>query len=214
MAGLEILNLDCFTTSPDREKWLNKARGYSQSNDWGAFNGGILNPQREHLRIGQNYYRFVPRAKTPEQTEREYKAGGSWWIDAETLKHIYGRFRITGPNSLVPHSSGPASSTFREWLALTYEGNMIEEFVVAQLQVRLDCYSGFGRIMQGRDPLDTRAFGYAPHLSNLFTIKQLYIPELSKHLKLAFPAYEILQFSQIDQYMRDMISGAKLARKL
>ncbi len=199
MAGLEILNLDCFTTSPKREQWLIKARGYQESNGWGTFNGGILNPQREHLRIGQHYYRFVSSA-----TKLEYKSGGVWWIDAETLNNMYSRFKTTGPNRQVPHSSGPASSTFREWLALTYEWNMIEEIVVAQLQARLDCYSGFGRIARGNNPLDTRAYGYAPHLSNLFTIKQLCIPELWLHQKEAFPSYRILPFSQIDRVVRGL----------
>ena len=80
MAGLDVLNLDCFTTSPKREKYLAMARGYSEKDDLGSFNGGILNPQREHMRVGQNYYRFVSRGLKPE-----YKTGGAWWIDADTF---------------------------------------------------------------------------------------------------------------------------------
>jgi hypothetical protein len=118
---------------------------------------------------------------------------------------MYQRFKATGPNTRVPHSSGPASSTFREWLALTYEWNMIEEIVIAQLRERLDCYSGFGRVAKGGNPFDTRAFGYAPHLSNLFSIKQLCVPEVWVHQSRAFPVHRNVPFALIDQVAHGLI---------
>ena len=164
----------------------------------GSFNGGILNPMREHLKLGNYYYRFVSN-----RIDHSRKIGGAWWIDADTLNGIYNRFHVTGPNPRVPHAAAPASSTFREWLALTFEWNMIEEIVIAALRARMDCYSGFGRQAQGRDPSDTRAFGYASHLSNLFTIKQLCIPEVYVHQAQAFPHCRIVPFDRID----DVVSG-------
>ncbi len=200
MATLDVLNLDCFTTSPKREKYLAMARGYSEKDDMGDFNGGILNPQREHLSVGQNYYRFVSRS-----LKAEYKTGGAWWIDADTLNSIYNRFRVTGANPRTPYSAGPASSTIREWLALTFEWNMIEEIVISQLQARLDCYSGFGRVARGHHDFDTRGFGYAPHLSNLFTIKQLCVPEVYKHQDTAFPTSNIVPFEHFEAVARGQI---------
>jgi hypothetical protein len=188
-----VLNLDCFTTSPKREHWLAKARGFATQVGDGPQNGGIANPQREHLMPGQYYYRFVSASIDPA-----YKIGGVWWMDFSTLKNIYSRFQATGPNERTPRSSGPASSTFREWLALTIEWNLIEEIVIAPLQARLDGYSGFGRLAKGNSPDDTRTFGYATHLSNLFSIKQFCVPELWIHQKQAFPSYRIMPFSQIE----------------
>ena len=193
MAVTPILNLDCFTTSPKREEWLAKARGFGKQVGDGPQNGGIVNPQREHMKLGQHYYRFVSAG-----LREEYKTGGAWWVDFDTLNNIYSRFRATGPNERTPRSSGPTSSSFREWLALTIEWNLIEEIIIAQLQARLDCYSGFGRQAKGTDPDDTRAFGYAPHLSNYFTIKQLCVPELWVHGKQAFPKFNKLPFSDIE----------------
>jgi hypothetical protein len=192
---MDILNLDCFT-GPKAAKWFDTARGLTVADNEGQLNGGIMNPRREHLKLGQYYYRFVSR-NLPQQR----KIGGVWWIDFETLKHIHGRFRHAGPNPTARQSRGPGAasrSTFREWLALTFEWNLIEEVVIACLRARLDAYSGFGRRAQGGHGFDNRAFGMAPHLSDLFTIKQYCVPEVWMHQKQAFPTPRIVSFQQID----------------
>jgi hypothetical protein len=196
---MDILNIDCFT-GIKAENWLGKARGFSIVDGETAINGGIVNPQREHLKLGQNYYRFVSKSTNPK-----FKIGGAWWIDADTLNNIYARFRHTGPSPTARQSSGPhagARSTFREWLALTFEWNLIEEVVIAQLQARLDAYSGFGRRAEGRHGFDNRPFGMAPHLSNLFTIKQYCVPEVWVHQKQAFPNFRIVGFHHIAEIVR------------
>lgn len=163
----------------------------------GSLNGGIINPQREHLKLGQAYYRFVSCSIKPE-----YKAGGVWWFDADTLNNMYARYREIGGNPRTPHStaSGPAATVFREWLALTFEWNEIEEIVITRLEARMDAYSGFGRLAvgAGQHPGDFRAYGMAPHLQNRFTIKQLCVPEVWLHQAKAFPRHRIVPFSQIE----------------
>jgi hypothetical protein len=192
-APAEILNLDCFS-GPKFQKWHDAARGFSDSEGDGGFNGGIVSPQREHMKLGQNYYRLVS-AQVPESR----KVGGVWWMDYETLKAIYVRFLETGdnPRGRRLKGSGASSSVFREWLALTYEWNSIQEIVMAPLQARLDAYTGAGRVAQGAHVFDRRAYGYAPHLSYLFGVKQYCVPELYLHVKAAFPKYRILPFRLI-----------------
>lgn len=197
MAVMDVLNIDCFTDPGKSRMWFDKARGFSVDKNTNecVFNGGIVNPQREHLRLGQFYYRFVSRS-----SPHKYKTGGVWWIDADTLNNIYQRYRAAGPNPMMHQSRGPgvARSTFREWLALTFEWNLIEEIVIAPLMARVDSYSGFGRPAQGGHAFDNRGYGYAPHLSNLFTIKQHCVPELWVHQAQAFPSARIVPFSKIE----------------
>jgi hypothetical protein len=197
---MDVLNIDCFK-GPKAAQWLCKASGSLDIDGERALNGGILNPQREHLKLGQYYYRFVSRALRPE-----VKIGGAWWIDFDTLNNIHARYRQVGPSPTARQSSGPgagARSTFREWLALTFEWNLIEEVVIAELRARLDSYSGFGRRAEGRHGFDNRAFGMAPHLSNLFTIKQHCVPEVWVYQRQAFPRFRIVGFQHID----DIVAG-------
>ena len=193
---IEVLNIDCFT-GPDAGKWLAKARGLSvDEQGMGSFNGGIVNPQREHLKVGEYYYRFVSKSTPPA-----YKIGGMWWMDSSTLINIHRRFVAAGPNPAAKQSRGPgaaARSTFREWLALTFEWNLIEEVIIGQLRARLDSYSGFGRQAQGGHGFDDRKFGMAPHLSNLFSIKQHFVPEFYKHQPVAMPHHKIVDFARIE----------------
>ncbi len=200
VAEMDVLNIDCFD-GPKADEWLWRARGLTVIDGETAVNGGIVNPVREHLKLGQYYYRFVSRILTEES-----KIGGAWWIDFDTLNNIYARYRRTGPSPTAKQSSGPhagSRSTFREWLALTFEWNVIEEIVIARLCARLDSYSGIGRRAQGHHAFDTRAFGMAPHLSNLFTIKQHCVPEVRVHRKEAFPTFRIVAFQHID----DVVAG-------
>jgi len=197
---MDVLNIDCFQ-GPKAADWRNKALGVSTINGETAFNGGIINPDRVHLKPGEYYYRFVSKA-----LPSAYKIGGPWWIDSDTLNNIYARYRHTGPSPTAKQSSGPhagSRSTFREWLALTFEWNLIEEIVIAQLRARLDSYAGFGRRAEGRHGFDNRAFGMAPHLSNLFTVKQHCVPEVWVHQKQAFPIFRIVGFHHID----DVVAG-------
>ena len=163
-------------------------------------NGGIVNPQREHMKLGQIYYRFVSKS-----IPHTHKIGGMWWMDYETLRNIHERYRQAGPNQNVKyHGKSPdksARSTFREWLALTYDWNEIEEVIVGELRGRVDAYTGFGRLAAGpagKHAGDTRAFGYAPHLSKLFSIKQWYVPEFYKHQPVAMPNPKIYDFDRIE----------------
>ncbi|MDE3175710.1 MAG: hypothetical protein KGM15_06305 [Pseudomonadota bacterium] len=190
----EILNLDCFSGAK-YQKWFDAARGFADANSGGVFNGGIVSPQREHLKLGQYYYRFVSTGMAESR-----KLGGAWWIDFDTLNTIYSRYREIGdnPNARRLSGSGPAAATFREWLALTYEWNAIQEIVIAPLRARLDAYSGAGRVAQGSHVFDQRAFGYAPHLSYLFGVKQYCVPELYLHVKAAFPNPRIVPFRFIE----------------
>ncbi len=201
---MQVLNRDCFKGGGNQKKeleWFDKACGYSfdKASGWGNFNGGITNPQREHLRVGNRYYRFVS-AFIPHS----YKIGGVWWIEHETLLHIYHRYKAAGPNPNTPIStlSTPVASVFREWLALTFEWNMIEEIIVADLHARIDAYTGAGRVASGGHVMDNRPFGYAPHLSNMFTIKQLCIPELWVHQKKAFPGAQIYPFARLESLIQ------------
>ncbi len=196
MASLDILNLDCFTTSPKREKWYNDALGFSVGDDdQGMYNGGIVNPQREHLKVGHYYFRLISGS---QPASRNF---GPWWMDFETLNNIYQRFAVTGDNRKLA-SSGHASSVFREWLALTYSWNRIEKVVVARLEARLDCYSGVGRLAQGASSKDFRRLGYAPHLSVMFNIKQLCVPEIWLHAKTAMPKVTTHSFNRIEDIVR------------
>ena len=192
---MEVLNLDCFSGEKGA-LWLQRASGMTVKDGEGSFNGGIVNPMREHLKLGQYYYRFVSRHWTEEQ-----KFGGAWWIDFDTLNNIHARFRHTGPSETAKQSRGRGAasrSTFREWLAVSFDWNLIEGIVVARLQARLDCYSGFGRRAAGSHAFDNRAFGMAPHLSNLFTIKQLCVPDVAVHQKKALPDPRVFPFEQIE----------------
>ena len=191
---MDILNLDCFSGEKG-DFWLNRARGFSVKDEFGDFNGGVVNPMREHLKLGQYYFRFASAA-----WPKEAKVGGAWWIDYDTLNTIYNRFKSIGENPNARHirGSGPAASTFREWLAVAYEWNFFQEIIVARLARRLDAYSGAGRLARGQHVFDNRAFGYAPHLSNIFTIKQYCVPEVRKYVDLAFPNLKIMPFREID----------------
>ena len=201
----EVLNIDCFQ-GPKAAEWLAKARGLSIGSDgWGMLNGGIVNPQREHMKVGQIYYRFVSKS-----IPHGYKVGGMWWMDYETLKNIHERFRQAGANPHVKYQGKTedksARSTFREWLALTYDWNEIEEVIVGELRARVDAYTGFGRLASGpagKHAGDTRAFGYAPHLSKLFSIKQWFVPEFFKYNASAMPNAKIHDFDRID----DIVAG-------
>jgi hypothetical protein len=193
---MDVLNRDCFDFqgSPDKaRRWFDEARGFSVDKaGMGAFNGGIVNPQREHLRPD---YRLVSAGMPNDR-----KIGGVWWMEHETFVHIHQRFKATGANTRMAVSarSAPSSTVFREWLALTFEWNLIEQIVHGHLEARIDAYTGAGRVAAGKHVMDARGYGYAPHLSNLFTIKQLCIPELWTHQPKAFPRLSIIPFSQIE----------------
>jgi hypothetical protein len=200
---MDILNVDCFEGTK-AARWFNTALGISGSDGETGINGGIMNPAREHLKLGQYYYRFVSRAAPTER-----KIGGVWWTDFDTLNNIHARYLHTGPSPTAKQSRGPhagSRATFREWLALTFEWNLIEEIVIAQLRARLDSYSGFGRRAKGHHGFDNRAFGMVPHLSNLFSIKQYCVPEVWVHQKLSFPIFSIVGFHRID----DVVAGKVL----
>lgn len=193
---MEILNIDCFS-GPKAAKWLETARGLTVTDGEGSFNGGIISPQREHLKLGQFYYRLVSR-HAPVQK----KYGGIWWMDYETLNNVFTRFQHTGGSETVKQSRSRGArsrATFREWLALSFEWNLIEEIVIATLAARLDAYSGFGRPARGAHEFDSRAFGMVPHLSNLFTIKQFCVPELWLYQKQAFPNAHTIPFHLIER---------------
>lgn len=201
---MDVLNRDCFDGGGNPQKakqWYETALGYSvdKISGWGNFNGGMTRPQREHLRLGNRYYRFVSAA-----IPHAYKTGGVWWIEHETLIHIYQRYKAAGanPNTPISARSTPAASVFREWLALTFEWNLIEEIIVADLYARLDAFAGAGRVARGGHVMDNRGYGYAPHLSNLFTIKQLCIPELWVHEKKAFPNARIHPFANLENLIQ------------
>jgi hypothetical protein len=199
---MDVLNRDCFDFAGNRQKaqkWFDEARGFSvDKSGMGVFNGGIVNPQREHLRVGYRYYRMVSAA-----TDHSRKIGGVWWIEHEALVNIFQRFKATGANTRMAVSarSAPSSTVFREWLALTFEWNLIEEILYCDLAARIDAYTGAGRIAAGRHVMDTRGYGYAPHLSNLFTIKQLCIPELWVHQPKAFPNIRIVPYAQLESLL-------------
>lgn len=192
---MEVLNRDCFEGDKGRRTY-DAACGYSEVDGVGAFNGGIVSPVRVHMPVGQWYFRFVSRS-----APHGAKIAGAWWIDYETLHAIWSRWKAVGPNPNARRlaGSGPAASTFREWLALTYEWNSIQELVIAQLRARLDAWSGVARIAEGRHVFDSRAFGYAPHLSKLFGVRQLFVPDLKMHRQRAFPAPQIRPFADVEQ---------------
>lgn len=191
---MAALNQNCFI-GPDAARWFNAARGFSETPDGGSFNGGIVNPAREHLKLGQYYYRFVSHG-----APYEAKVGGGWWIDAETLHNIYARFRATGdnPNARRLARTGPAASTFREWLALTYEWNAIQEIAIGLLAAPMDAWSGAARQARGGHVFDSRAFGYAPHLSHMFGVKQYFVPDMRSHYARAMPHRLLAPFSKIE----------------
>lgn len=196
---LTVLNRDEFEGDAGRKSY-DAASGVSVIDGEAAFNGGIINPRRAHLSMGQWYFRFVSSA-----TPHAVKVGGAWWVDYETLHNIWRRYEATGANPnarRIAHSSD-AASTFREWLALTYEWNLIQEMVVAQLARRMDAWAGVGRVARGAHVFDNRSFGYAPHLSKLFEIRQNYIPGMRKHAAAAFPAPRVLPFARV----ADIASG-------
>jgi hypothetical protein len=202
-AAMQVLNRDCFDFENNREKArkaLEMAQGFSvDSSGMGNFNGGIINPQREHLKPGNMYYRFVSAA-----TPQDRKTGGVWWIDHETLMNIMARYRATGGNdrTAVSAKSSKLGTTLREWLALTFEWNFIEEALCGTLMARLDAYSGFGRVAEGGHVMDKRGYGYAPHLQNMFTIKQFCVPEFWVHQKKAMPVIEQMPLAAFEKLMR------------
>jgi len=225
MAVGEVLNLDCFIGTDQRKirETLAQAEGrqINRSKDRHDVdgrirydippNGGIVNPKREHLKVGQYYIRFFSKS-LPYKS----KVGGGWWNDFDTVNNMYQRYLATGPNENVRYEGQKrdcsARSTLREWMALTFEWNEIEEFVVAQLWARMDAYTGAGRTAEGSGSHqgDKRAFGYAPHLANHFTIKQLFIPELWKHHEQAFPKPAFFNLNQLDKFVAGEL-GHKLA---
>lgn len=223
MAVGEVLNLDCFvgtnqqkiaeTLAEAQGRRVNRKLPGAGPHDRIVFeeppNGGIVNPRREHLKIGQTYFRFVSKS-----AEHGRKVGGTWWMEFDTLNNIYARYRAAGANPAMKHQGRiedrSARSSFREWLALTYEWNEIEEVVVAQLWARLDAYTGAGRVAAGSGAHagDTRGFGYAPHLSHLFTIKQLFVPEVWVYREKAFPSPRIHDFAEVEKIVSGQLAPA------
>ena len=223
MAVGAVLNIDHFIGDDQRKiaearaaaegRWVDRKATGAGPTDRIRFetppNGGIVNPKREHLKVGQYYFRFVSKALPHKD-----KVAGQWWVEFDTLNNIYGRFKAAGANEAVKyqgaHADSSPRSSVREWLALTFDWNEIEQIIVAQLWARMDAYTGFGRLAKGPDGKhagDNRAFGYAPHLSNIFSVKQLYVPGMWDLHEKAFPKPVFFEFSDIDRLIAGELSS-------
>lgn len=148
------------------------ARGAdSQEAGWPAYNGGIIMPRPEHLRLGQYYYRFAD-----SQWVRERQVSGSWWVDYENLTAIarFAREHST-PREAVQY-----------FLGVPHQWNRCDTLVRGLLMAPLKALSGKGRQVT----LDEAKFIPPMHVE----VKQLYIPGLSK---LPAPAFSGLVVEDI-----------------
>jgi hypothetical protein len=137
------------------EAWFNDAQAVGT--------GGIINPERDHLKLGQQYYRFAS-SSTPYRAQ----VGGGWWIDYEQFIMIRDHARRYG------HELGYAARLF---LALPYEWTRVDRLWSAFLKLPLDAYTGYGRTAQGSGK-DKRDAGTRWTPMQHKKAIQLYIPGL------------------------------------
>lgn len=179
------------------ETTFNRARGYTPATDladW-KLSGGIINPMREHLKVGMFYYTLVQSNRT-----RAEKLSKAWWLDDTGLIGIFQRFQAFADakkkemKPLTPQAGQRAlAESYQQWLAVPPEWTAINEIVVARLCAPLDAYTGIGRYV------DQHAHGTAPHLSVQYTIKQIFIPGLDRHGAIALHDHKLVPFGRIGE---------------
>lgn len=101
-----------------------------QIEGWPEYNGGILNPQPEDLRLGQRYFRFVDSRK-PAAVQK----AGAWWLDWPSVK-------------LLAHFAREHSSPREavQYFCAVYFGNSrCDKLVTGYLAMPLKAYAGKGR---------------------------------------------------------------------
>jgi hypothetical protein len=180
----DALNNHCFS----QPHWIVIARGHKPEDWFGVGesigNGGITNPQPEHLKVGQFYYRFAN-----SQSPRHAQLGGGWWLDYENFDRIKTFARKNGYN---------LSYAARLFLALPYDWTRADRLVTAILEVPLKAYTGKGNPARGSND-DARNKGTIFADFSQDPIKQLFIPGLyiksAKHqgpqlYELAFPDHK------------------------
>ena len=154
---------------------LQVARGASDRDNagWPEPNGGMLNPRRIHLSVGNRYYRFASSAKP--QAERLY---GGWWIEFETIRKIA---RFAAEHTDARHA-------VRYFLAVPWSWNSVDKVISGYLREPLDAYRGEGRAVSTAAGAHSRDGGtrYIPpqHVKELY---QLYIPGMRQVGAQAFP---------------------------
>lgn len=132
----------------DTEKWFNDGQGVS--------NGGILFPQRDHLKTYHYYYRFVSST-----TPRVAQLGGGWWISFDTFNTI---------KHYAINNQLEFTYAARLFLALPYEWSRLDRLVGAQLVKPMDAYMGEGKVAR----TDKDKWTPPQHLR----VTQMYIPGL------------------------------------
>lgn len=138
----------------DTESWFNDGQATGT--------GGILNPQPDHLRTGNYYYRFAS-----SNSPREAQLGGGWWLDFENYKKI---------ESFAQANGYSLRDTARMMLALPYAWTRVDLRVKALLTKPLIAYTGEGKpAKSSKDGADWNTTWIPPqHIK----ILQLYVPGL------------------------------------
>lgn len=159
----EARNAHCFS----EPHWRVIASGFSTESWFGdgqvVGTGGILNPMRTHLRVGQRYYRFASST-----SGLRGQVGGGWWIE-------YAHFAVI--KDFAAQHGYQLGDAARLFLALPYEWTRVDRLVSAILEVPLDAYVGHGKVAQStkRDPRD-RESKWVPVQHQ--PVAQLYVPGL------------------------------------
>ena len=155
-------NAACF----DNPKWRVIAMGFSTESWFNdgqvAGTGGIDNPQRYHLMVGQPYYRFANST-----SDEVAQAGGGWWVEFDQFLVIKDFARRNGYT---------LCDAARLFLALPYQWTRVDRLWTATLQLPLDAYAGFGKTAEVRSKPGTEGDRWTPmqHIK----VRQLYIPGL------------------------------------
>jgi hypothetical protein len=160
--SVRIENAECFTQPHWRviacglqtEAWFNEGQGVGS--------GGIFNPRRGHLRVGEYYYRFASSTSS-EAAQR----GGGWWLDFENFRKI---------RSFAENNSYSLREAARLMLALPHAWTPVDLLIRAQLRVPLDAYAGEGKPAKGADTGRDAGTRWVP--TQHVKVMQLYIPGL------------------------------------
>src|SRR5258706_9649631 len=194
---MPAINDACFqgTTS---HKWLLMARGFALDRGKGKYvtsagsncvarNGGIANPQKVHLRVGQIYFRWADAIR--ERADRQKAVYGGWWVDYGTLEKMVE----------FAHRSGlDFGYALKLMCAVPYEWGESNRIVVAELQRPLDAWAGSGRKAEvtSKSKRDGGA-DYTPPPD----VMQLFIPGMEDYGALAFPDV-VVEYSRDSSYIR------------
>ena len=158
-----------------KSRWAREyAKGFQETDPlgnqitgWPEYNGGIIMPQPEDLKIGQRYFRIVDSA-----APHHIRISGAWWLEFNTIKSIA---------EFARDASSPREAV--QYFCAVYLGNSrCDKLVHGILDMPLKAYTGKGREFHA----EGKRFIPPQHLE----VKQLCIPGMRDHYETHMPCYE------------------------